>query len=229
MTITRILMPAGVALLIGAAPGVGQSTAETSTEEPSMICWRGKALPACRGFFIVEAQVSLPLWSETRPVTFAGGSTYERESFASQLDWNLGYMANVGPDWAVGGVVTLGTGSSDALTGLRVRARRWLRSELSVEVEAGGLLTDLTGSHALAPLWGATADARLNIGDRGSFFVRWDGVDVPGRDGRYGEVEPGGFQQVIYTGVGAGSTWAVVTTGIGFAVLVALFATADFT
>lgn len=224
MTITRVLVPAGVALLVGAAPGVGQPTAETPTEEPSMTCWRGEPLPACLGFFIVEAQASLPLWSETRPIMLADGRTVRAESFDSQLDWNLGYMVNVSPDWAVGGVVTLGTGSSDPLTGLRVRARRWLRSELSVEVEAGGFLTNQIGCHASDPLWGATADTRLNIGDRGSFFVRWDGLDSPGCRGRFGEVEPGGFEQVVYTGVGAGSTWAVVTTGIGFAVLVAIFA-----
>ena len=179
----------------------------------TMTCWRGAPRPACGGFFLVEAQGVFPLLSTTRLQGSPGGPSFRVESFESRLEWNLGYMLNVSQDWAVGGALSLGTGSYDALTGVRARARRWLSPQLSVELQGGVVLTH---AHNSGPdvRKGLTADARLNIGDRGSFFLRWDGVQVPQERTASGEIwDSGGFQQALHVGVGTGSTWTAIGTG----------------
>ena len=179
----------------------------------TMTCWRGAPRPACGGFFLVEAQGVFPLLATTRLLDFSGGRSVRVESFESCLEWNLGYMVNVSPDWAVGGALSLGTGSYDALTGVRARVRRWLGPQLSVEMQGGVVLTHAR-NFGLGVRKGATADARLNIGDHGSFFVRWDGVHVPPQRTPDDQIwDSGGFQQALHVGVGTGSTWTAIGTG----------------
>lgn len=203
-------------LLVPGGPADAQ--VDVSGEPAPLGCWRGQPLPDCRGFFLVEAQASLPLFSTTQTSIISNGSINERPAFESQLDWNLGYMVNLSERWALGGALTLGPASSDGLTGLKARARRWIARGVSLEFDAGALRTDGHGSFASEPLWGLTGDVRVNVEDRGSFFVRWDGVDVPGNQNPGGSRRLGGYQQAVYVGVGAGSTWAVVGTGVGFTV-----------
>lgn len=211
-------------LLAAPAPVAGQ---EQPDEGPPHACWRGQPLPACAGFFLVEAQVSLPVYSGSREVAFSRGSTFDRATFETRMDWNLGYMVNVAPEWAVGGMLTLGLHAPDPLTGISARVRRWLRDDVSVEVGAGALRTH--GHSALREeLWGGTADARINLADRGSFFVRWDGVGVPASDNTSVGAEPESFQQAFYVGVAAGSTWAVVGSAIAWTFIGLWLATADF-
>jgi hypothetical protein len=210
------------------APGAVEAQEDT-VRRGRMICWRGAPPPACGGFFLIEAQGAFPLVSSAETVSFPGGTPVERDAFESRLEWNLGYMVNVSPAWAVGGAVTLGTGSYDALTGVRARARRWLTPQMSVEVESGMLVTHAANLGGARPLRGFTADARLNVGDHGSFFLRWDAVDVPAAPA-YGGFVPhsGGLEQALYVGVGTGSTWTVAGTavlGLWYAFVIAALVT----
>lgn len=196
--------------LAGPAAALAQD-ARPST--PKMTCWRGEPRPACGGFFLVEAQGVFPVRASQRPVGFPGGPVRPTDAFESRLEWNLGYMANVSRDWALGGAVSLGTGAYDALTGLRVRVRRWLGPQLSFELQGGAFFTH--ARNAGPTRVGITTDARLNVGDHGSFFLRWDGVDLPVQRTPTGEVwDGGGFQQALQVGVGTGSTWTLVGTGL---------------
>jgi hypothetical protein len=174
---------------------------------------------------VVEASVRLPLGStshvETLPQRTAKVQTFEEP----ELDWNFGYMANVSRRWAVGGVVTVGTGSSGALTGLEGRVRYWLDERLSLELQAGALRTDLGGRDTRDPPWGITADVRLNAGDNASLFVRWDAVR-PHFDPRMEWT--GETQHAFFAGLGTGSTWAVASSAAGVLVLFILFSQADF-
>ena len=169
-----------------------------------MTCWQGAPLPACGGFFVFEMQGVMPLvQSQTR--------VYDFRTFESYFEWNLGYMGNVGTLWAVGATVSIGAGAGDALTGLRARARRWLGPQRSLELEGG-----MFRSFQHGDLTGVTAGVRFNLGDRGSLFVRWDGIDVPA----FSSARPAGFKQALHVGVGTGSTWALATTGaLGLGVL----------
>lgn len=185
-----------------------------------MACWRGQPPPRCGGFFLAEMQGVLPLARPSRQpyAPFV-------EAFDARLEWNLGYMVNVTDRWAVGGAVSLGPGAEDVLTGLKARVRRWLGPELSVELE-GGMLRTRAGFPDAS---GFTADARLNVADRGSLFVRWEGVDVPSFSNPFSPFpdNPGGFEQAVYVGAATGSTWAVATTGalgVGYLVVVAFVA-----
>lgn len=211
-------------LLAAPAPIAGQ---EQTDERPPHACWRGRPLPACAGFFLVEGQVSLPLYSGTRAVTFSQGSSFRQETFETRMDWNLGYMVNVAPEWAVGGMLTMGLHAPGPLTGISARVRRWLRDDVSVEVGAGALRTH-GNSAPREELWGGTADARINLADRGSFFVRWDGVGVPASGSSSIGAEPGSFQQAFYVGAAAGSTWAVVGSALAWTFIGIWAATANF-
>ncbi len=186
----------------------GSSDRAQELQSLDMTCWQGAPLPACGGFFVVEMQGVMPLVQSQRRL---GDRSFQ--TFESQLEWNLGYMGNVGSLWAVGATVSIGSGAQGTLRGLRARARRWLGPQRSLELEGGMFRT-----HAFSQpgdLTGVTAGVRFNLGDRGSLFVRWDGVDVPAFsfDGTRPPSEGGGFKQALHVGVGTGSTWALATTG----------------
>lgn len=83
-------------------------------------------------------------------------------TFASVLECNLGHMANLGEKYALGGVVTMGTGHGQGLSGLKVRVRRWFSSDFSVEAEAGPLWGNADGTRRLSAT-GGTAAMRFNI------------------------------------------------------------------
>lgn len=179
----------------------------------SFACWHGAPPPTCGGFFIVEAQGVFPLVSSGRSFRIGNGHLIEQRAFESRLEWNLGYMTNVSPRWAVGGALSVGTGSYDALTGLRARVRRWLHPQLSLELQ-GGLVRTHAANVAGGVVDGVSADVRLNVRDHGSFFVRWDGVPVPQRLHWDGTLLPATFENALIVGVGTGSTWTVVGSGL---------------
>lgn len=220
---------AAVDTAVLATARVGAPTRQTSTHA-NYTCWRGAPPPACHGFFLVEAQGVFPLVSSTRPAP-APGTAYGRVSyFESRLEWNLGYMFNVAEEWALGGTVSLGSGSYDALTGLRLRARRWLGPQLSVELGAGSILTH-GNNLAGGVTHGISVDARFNVADRGSLFVRWDAIGVPENPFSFdpsGYADEGGARHALLVGVGAGSTYAVVGTALMGLGLLLLLSSVDF-
>lgn len=200
----------------------GSKSQSQERQRLDMACWRGAPRPTCGGFFVVEMQGVMPLFQ-----SHLGEVDTSRQTFESQVEWSLGYMENVSTHWAVGATLSMGPGAHGVLTGLRARARRWLGPQRSLELEGGTFRTQ--ARHRSGDLAGFTAGARFNLGDRGSFFVRWDGVDVPGfLYPPNGAHHPGGFQQAIHVGVGSGSTWAVGTTaalGLGYLALIMLVVT----
>ena len=186
-------------------------------------CFRGRPLPACKSFWIFEMQGSAPVAQTSRAVQSGGGYTFKQEAFVAVLEWNAGHMVNLDSTYAIGGVVTAGTGNGNALTGLKLRVRRWLRSDLSLEAEAGPLWSDGNGG-AISGTVGATAAMRLNIRDQGSFYLRWDMLPITGQSFQ-SYFDPGGTQQALSVGVGTGSVPALISTGaagLTLAVLVAL-------
>jgi len=74
-------------------------------------------------------------------------------------------------------------------------------------------------------------EARINIQDRGSFFLRWDGVDAPplrviGDPDGPPPMSESGFENALYAGVAVGSDWAAIATaagGVGYLVLLGVF------
>lgn len=205
------------------AAGAGAPPLQAQEPDPGsrhqVGCFRGEPLPACRSFWLVEMQAHTPLAQTTRQVNYGGGQSVAVEEFESVLEWNVGHMVNLSPSWAVGGVLTAGTGNLDPFVGLKVRARRWMSKDWSVELE-GGLLRTSHGSSAGS---GVTTDLRVNIRDQGAFYLRWDALDLPPWDSPYsGYVDPGGFEQALSVGAAAGSVPALIGTGalgLGYLVL----------
>ena len=209
MTLRRMMVTAAGLLI--AIPG------DASAQE-QVGCFRGRPLPACKTFWVVEMQGFVPIVQATRTLTYYDQDMvsfqYELESFEEAVEWNLGHMVNVGSGYAIGGILTAGTGNSDPLTGIKVRGRKWLGENLSVELEAGLLRNDAGGGQ-FGSVNGWTSDVRLNVRDQGSFFVRYDGVSVPQSSviGPYGSFDPGGVDQGFSVGVSAGSVPALIGTG----------------
>ncbi len=200
--------------------------AESDPEERQRIgCFRGRPLPACKTFWIVEMQASQPIAQTSRTVretyTLSDGqpnasvSILEEQptAFDHVLEWNLGHMANVGEKYAVGGVVTGGTGNEGSgLTGLKVRVRRWLSSDFSLEAEAGA---SWGNAQTVRRSSGGTAALRFNIRDQGAIYLRWDVLPLQeeSRSGQYGYYDPGGTQHGLSVGVATGSVPTLIGTG----------------
>lgn len=210
------------------AAGMGASPVQAQEPDPGsrhqIGCLRGEPLPACRSFWLVEMQAHTPMAQTTRPVSHGDGRTpVPMAAFESVLEWNVGHMVNLSPSWAVGGALSAGTGQLDPVIGLKVRARRWMSEDWSVELQSGLLRT----SHASPTASGVTADLRVNIRDQGAFYVRWDALDLPPRESLHsGYLDPGGVQQALSVGAAAGSVPALVGTGalgLGYLVLWGLY------
>lgn len=188
--------------------------------EPQVGCFRGRPLPECKSIWIVEMQAATPLAQTSRTIQYPDASEDRREEFVRVLQWNLGHMVNVGDDWGIGGVVTLGTNTERWLSGLEARIRRWVNPHLSIEAEGGALLSNGTSGGK-----GATAALRFNVRDQGSIYLRWDMLRIPELTSDSGVFDPGGTQHGLSFGVGVGSLPALVGTGvlgIGALVLTAL-------
>ncbi len=204
-------------------------------------CFRGRPLPACKSFWIFEMQGSAPLAQTSRTIRFYSDpdrtgfgrlSEYPRTAFESVLEWNLGHMVNMGSTYAIGGVVTGGTGNGDPLTGLKLRVRRWLHSDLSLEAEGGLLWNDANGGGPSSTV-GGTAALRLNIRDQGTFYLRWDMLPIAARSGSFYDpgdrsrgslLDSSGTQHALSIGVGTGSVPALITTGAAGVALAVVFA-----
>lgn len=201
----------GLLAAVPLAAGLLLSGADASSAQESVGCLRGRPLPACKTFWIVEMQGSTPLAQTSRTVVYGGDIQEGSDAFDQVLEWNLGHMVNLSPTFAVGGELTLGTGNTDVLTGMRLRARRWLGKDLSVELEGGLLRTD-AGQSRYPGVYGGTVDVRFNIRDQGSFYVRWDALDLEEQSFDW-MFDPGGFHHALSLGASAGSVPALVGTG----------------
>ena len=224
-------------VVVPAIPASGQGSRDADGRQ-QIGCFRGRPLPACKTFWIVEMQGSLPVAQTSRTLRFSSDpgrsdspqfSEVKLPAFDNLLDWNLGHMANLGDRYALGGVVTVGTGNGDGLSGLKVRLRRWLSADLSVEAEAGAAWSNADGTGRLgAP--GGSAALRFNIRDQGTFFLRWDVLPLPEESAQWGYHDPGGTQHGLSVGVSAGSVPALIGTGplgVTMAVLLGVFIAED--
>lgn len=221
-----VITAAALGILAAAPPTMAQEVTQ-GEGGPKVACLRGRPLPECRSFWIIEMQGHSPLAQTERDVIYGGGQPVRIQTFENELEWNLGHMVNLTDHFAVGGVLAAGTAGRDGFAGLKLRMRQWIVDDVSIEAQGGLLRTNIQ----YPSLTGITADVRLNIRDQGSFFVRWDGVDVPPEsypDGVYHDF--GGFQQAVSVGVGLGSVPALVGTGglgLGYVILLGIFLAGD--
>ena len=211
------------------APGsVSAQESEGARTGPRVGCFQGHPLPDCKSFWIFEMQGSVPLLQTERVYYIDGVMPYHNPGFDSQMEWNVGHMVNHGETYAIGGVLTFGTGNTDPLTGVRVRARRWLTQDVSVEVGAGIVRSNATDTQ-FPGVNGGTANIRLNIRDQGAFFVRWDVLPIPEETypAYSSYYQPARTYHGASVGVALGSVPALAgtgTLGVVFAVLIGMYA-----
>lgn len=140
--------------------------------------------------------------------------TSEHPAFENELKWHLGAMRNLSDEWALGGTVSVGTGSPTPLTGIRARARRWLKPAVTAELEAGVVDTGINHRFGSGFGWGPTVGGRLNLGDHVSVFTRWEGVYAQAGSDGLDFHRDAGIHQGLYVGASGGSTVAVVGTAV---------------
>lgn len=208
-----LTVASGLALALSGAAATGLQGQTVPGEAQSAFCWMGKALPACRSFALFELEGGLAVASTT-VVHESSAVTTEYPVFENELKWHLGAMRNLSDDWALGATLSFGTGSPGALTGIRVRARRWLDHPMSAELEAGAVDTGINDRFGSGFGWGPTFGARLNMGDHVSVFTRWEGAYAQAGSDSHDFHREAGFHQGLYVGASAGSTVAVAGTAV---------------
>jgi hypothetical protein len=166
------------------------------------ICFRGKPAPDCKFFGVTEIGLGFRLGDE-------GG--LDKGWLASEL----GLMRNVGPRYAVGGTtyILYDTGASDFRAGLKLRGRRWLRRDLSLNVSGGLLL--LSGIYG-EELPGYAGHIDLNYKDLVAAYV---GCDVIRRESADERVV---WHAGVRTGGHIGSSLTAVGVGLVFLALYAI-------
>ncbi len=163
---------------------------------PRPVCFRGQPRSRCISYPVTEVGYARSIVGR-KP---AGLATVE-----------LGWMHNVAPNWGMGGTLLLLNDSDwGSRTGVKVRARRWLKPPFSVELGAG---VYLSGDPNAAP--GFTGHVALNIADLVAITTQLEAL--PGTAQYPGSVWP-------WLGVRAGSQpgAAVIAALVAFVVAFAL-------
>jgi hypothetical protein len=166
-------------------------------------CFRGRPLPACRDFTILEFAPSYRL-SEKEGQT---------DSVRAVLSWNVGYMRNIRPATALGAGVKITADSDGHRYGPILRLRHWMgNSRTSADVTAGMFVAG-EDNFAVLGLPSVTADVALNYRDLIAISA---GVDALRRTGSGTSWEPylglrfGTWLAPIATlalGIAAAATW----------------------
>lgn len=213
-----LLALTGACAALPAERAKGQESLES---RPTVGCLHGAPPPACASFWIVELQASEGWLVSDQP-----GRPYRPD--LTRYEWNLGHLANLGDHWALGGTVSVGSGSDGIFTSARGRLRRWVSPDVSLELEAG--LAESNGNGAWYPaITGGSVGLRFNIRDWGSAFVRYDDFGAPPDSLFLGPDRPRvpwSRQNVVQVGIALGGTAALAGTGVvvaAYAVLLGLF------
>ncbi len=227
---TRIRFPALVgfpALVAALLLALAVPRAWAQEVAPRAFCFNGASLSACRTFLVVEMQGVLPLVQTTREVAWFEGYAHEERAFTDNLQWELGLMHNVGDGWAVGGAARLGPGSTGALTGLTLRARRWLSPDVGLDLAAGVSFRAINSPGRSGRSAGLLADARLNFNDDAYAGLRFEQFSLDPYADSY-TFDPGGPQRAVSLLLGVGSEWAVGGSAAVGAALLLLLTTVDW-
>lgn len=226
---------AALGLVLLPAGGEAQQFGETSKQK--IFCLTDSQPDLCKMFLVTETLVAQPLaqdarlvgWSEV-PIPDTPETLFERE-----LEWQAGPMINLDEDWAIGGIIGVGTGSDNALSSATVRARRWLQPNLALDFSAGWIFRDrprpevcqsgFLSDGCIFPqgrITGNRIDARMQLFDSFHWGFAWERLNV---EPYYGETsaDEGGSLDAFSVFLGAGSETAVVVNGVLLAGFMAFF------
>lgn len=187
------------------------------------ICFRGRALPRCRAFFLTEASYLRRLVGTRRSYEESrfGGERYPitiRDLDDQHLSWEVGYMVNRGSRRAVGATLMMGTGDAGGRVAVKGRYRYWIDEgdaslDLSLGVARAGVRNrDFFG---VSRGTGLTADVALGVGDFAAFTARAELLRARGRTAGavHGGVRLGSYPAVGVSAIGAALITAFI---VGF-------------
>lgn len=139
-------------------------------------CLASRRSPHCSSFYVTEFGYAFKLTSPLRNEYFTAvgdsiTSAYEyRVAGRHLLHSELGLMYNLGPDYAVGFSHVLGWDAGHILFGgVKLRARRWLSDQSSIDVSGGAILWSSEGDLIEQPSF---------IGSASMSFSHWQRVDL---------------------------------------------------
>jgi len=175
----------GLRTVVGSA-AVLLATTFSATTSSAGLCLRGKALPECKSFLIIEDSYAHQVGGDGMHYAFG----------------EFGCMRNTSARWALGGTTLFGirgNGASELRGGAAMRVRRWLDSGHAVDFAAGPFLASADGLTRL----GGAAEVIYNVGDRIHLTSRWEHVKMPRAQ-----------ESSLYLGIGLGSKPALIGGGI---------------
>jgi hypothetical protein len=166
-----------------AIPIVARSqTSDSLRHAPEAFCFRGRPLPRCEGFMLLEVQFAGPVGQLGDRFDETAGNDPARpdiRSLRSGVFADVGYLQNHPNQTATGLSMQLGFQNGDAgRLAVTARRRAWLDNAFSVDLSAGPLALSPGG---LLPIrrhtaLGLTGGAALDAGDLIAFTSRIDVV-----------------------------------------------------
>jgi hypothetical protein len=151
------------------------------------LCFAPRPVSQCKAFFVFESALVQPLVSSTRPVDYQTSTGliseyYRANPFGLSFESAAGWMLNLRPRAAAGGIVRVGTGdmgNSHAEWSILSRGRVWLHDRYGFDIQAGAVNHAPGGQFQGPHVWSPTVSARLAHTKWGFVGFRLDLVEVP--------------------------------------------------
>lgn len=164
----------------------------------SLFAWRGEPLPT-KSFRITEFGYSVRLAQSNAP-RYGGNRDFH-------LQWEFGLMQNIKPKWALGLTAYYSADDEGSRYGVKLRGRRWLNRNTSIDFGAGPILRTLLSQIDHAP--GLVAGVALNRSDLVSATLTLE--MIPWKEPLFSGSYTGppayrkGTETTVYTGLRLGS------------------------
>jgi len=186
-----------------------------------VLSWCGAPLAETRSFLITEFGYNLRLIRNTAP--HPGGDN----NF--HFVWELGWMRNTSPRWAVGGSAYFSIDDDGSRLAAKARLRRWLERNWSLDLGAGPTFKSFSSYFDESP--GLVAGIALTRSDLAALTLTYE--LIPYTEHIFGgdNADPlrhDGVESTLYLGLRAGSyPGAVAMVAAPIAVLIHFFAVYD--
>jgi hypothetical protein len=126
-----------------------------STAQNRNLTWRGAPLAQTKSFLITECGYSFRLSQNSKP--------HWGDNRDFHLEWDIGWMRNVKPRWAVGATVYYSADDDGSRLAFKPRVRNWLSSSLALDLSAGTIIRTFSSLMDKAP--GLVAGVALTYRD----------------------------------------------------------------
>ncbi|SYZ72730.1 exported hypothetical protein [Candidatus Zixiibacteriota bacterium] len=162
--------------------------------ETNRACFRGRPLPECKEFWLVEERLEF----RANDVN----SLYNPASVNLGID--LGHMFNITRRYAVGGSVYFAANSNRTVEGLRLRYRYWLNRETSFDISPGIIFAgnDESANPPNTKYPGLIISAALGYKDLIAFNLTLERYALRNN---FGKIDSPKSETVIYSGFTLGS------------------------